>query len=388
MRVRVISGSAAQREELIRSEEPSDIWITSYDMVKRDIALYKDIIFDTEVIDEAQNIKNQGTMAAKAVKKIKAQTKFALTGTPIENRLSELWSIFDYLLPGLLGSYEYFRKTYEIPIVHDGSECQMERLRKMVSPFILRRVKGDVLKELPEKLEQVIYSEMDDEQKKIYVSYVQRTLAMLKQKSADEVKNTKLQILSELTRLRQICCDPALVYENYNDSACKVETCVELVKEAVAGGHKVLIFSQFTSIFPILQKRLEISKIPYYVLTGATPKEKRLEMTEAFNKDDVPVFLISLKAGGTGLNLTAASIVIHFDPWWNLAAQNQATDRAHRIGQKNQVTVFKLIVKDTIEEKIIKMQEEKQKLASQILEAEGISAASLTKEDLLDILEL
>lgn len=386
LEVKMITGNAQQREEMISDKGWGDVWITSYDMAKRDISLYRESEFDIEIIDEAQNIKNQGTQVARAVKRIQASVKFALTGTPIENRLSELWSIFDYLMPGILGSYDKFRKEYELPIVNEQNTEKMEQLKKIVLPFILRRVKKDVLKELPDKLEQVVYSEMGTEQKRLYTAYVNRTLESLKNKSEEEVRSGKLQILAELTRLRQLCCDPALVYENYLDKACKVETCMELVKEAVNGNHKVLIFSQFTSIFPILEKRLKFEKIAYYVLTGSTPKEQRLQMTESFNRDEVPVFLISLKAGGTGLNLTAASIVIHFDPWWNLAAQNQATDRAHRIGQENQVVVFKLIVKDTIEEKIVQMQDEKQKLSSQILEGEGISASKLTKEDLMEIL--
>lgn len=387
LHVKMMVGSAEQREALLADQQDGDVWVTSYDMAKRDISLYRNLSFDVEVIDEAQNIKNHGTQAAKAVKRIQAPVKFALTGTPIENRLSELWSIFDYLMPGLLGTHERFRKEYEMPIMREQDQEKMEQLKKMILPFILRRVKGDVLKELPDKMEQVVYSEMETEQKKLYQAHVNRMLEALEKQSEEEVRIGKLQILAELTRLRQICCAPGLVYEDYADEACKVETCMELISQAVEGNHKVLLFSQFTSIFPILEERLKRKKIPYYILTGQTPKEQRMQMTEAFNKNDVPVFLISLKAGGTGLNLTAASIVIHFDPWWNHAAQNQATDRAHRIGQEKQVIVFKLIVKDTIEEKIVRMQDEKQKLASRILEGEGISAANLTKEDLLEILK-
>lgn len=384
--VSVISGLAEEREKLISKENNCDVWITSYDMLKRDMIHYDGITFDTEIIDEAQNIKNHGTQAAKAVKRIQAKSRFALTGTPIENRLSELWSIFDYLMPGILGKYEKFRKEYELPIVRDQNAEKLEQLKRLVTPFILRRVKQDVLKELPEKIEQVVYSEMEPEQKMIYTAHVNRLIESLEKKSAEEIRTGKLQILAELTRLRQICCAPSLVYEDYRKKACKIDTCMELITEAVAGNHKVLLFSQFTSIFPILEKWLGYEGIKYYELTGATPKEKRMEMTEKFNHDDVPVFLISLKAGGTGLNLTAASIVIHFDPWWNIAAQNQATDRAHRIGQTNQVVVFKLIAKGTIEEKIIGLQEEKSKLASQVLDAEGISAATLSKEDFMEIL--
>lgn len=386
LEVKVIVGTAAQREELIRNSA-GDVWITSYDMIKRDVRLYKELTFDTEVIDEAQNIKNQGTLAAKSVKLICAKAKFALTGTPIENRLSELWSIFDYLMPGILGSYEKFRKIYEMPIVQDKDEDMLKRLKRMVSPFILRRLKKDVLKELPDKMEQIVYAKMEQQQRALYVGHVEKLLESLEGKSSAEVQKGKLEILGELTKLRQICCDPALLYDNYLETSCKIDTCAELVVDAIEGGHKVLIFSQFTSIFPILGQRLKEERIAFYELTGSTPKEKRMEMAEAFNLDDVPVFLISLKAGGTGLNLTAASIVIHFDPWWNLAAQNQATDRAHRIGQEAQVVVFKLIAQDTIEEKIVDLQNTKQQLASQILEGEAISASGFTKEDFMEILK-
>lgn len=387
LRVYMIVGNAQQREALIKGSNHAEVWITSYDMLKRDIALYRECHFDTEVIDEAQNIKNQGTQAAKAVKKIQADIRFALTGTPIENRLSELWSIFDFLMPGLLGTYEKFRKGYELPIVQNQDAHLTERLKKMVSPFILRRVKSEVLRELPDKMEQVVYAEMEEEQRKIYEAHALRLMKSLKKQSAEEIQKGKLQILAELTRLRQICCSPEMLYENYKETSCKLAACMELINEAIQGNHKVLLFSQFTSVFPILEKRLNQMKIAYYKLTGETSKEERMRLVEDFNSNDVPVFLISLKAGGTGLNLTAASIVIHFDPWWNLAAQNQATDRAHRIGQDKQVVVFKLIAKNTIEEKIIELQEQKQKLASQFLEGEGVAVSTLTKDDFMNILE-
>lgn len=387
LRVRMIVGNSEERGEQIRSEEESDVWVTSYDMVKRDIAWYKEQAFDVEIIDEAQNIKNQGTQAAKAVKRIKSAVRFALTGTPIENKLSELWSIFDYLMPGILGSYETFKKTYEIPIAYEQDDACSKRLQKMIAPFILRRMKQDVLKELPDKLEENVYVQMEEEQETIYRAHVEQMRSRLIQQSGDEVKTGKLQILAELTRLRQICCDPGLIYENYRRFSGKQKRCMELVREAVENGHKILIFSQFKSVFPILKKWMDQEKIDSYVLTGETSKEERSRMAESFNHDQVPVFLISLKAGGTGLNLTGASIVIHFDPWWNLAAQNQATDRAHRIGQTEQVVVYKLIAKGTIEEKILELQEKKGKLAGEILTGEGISASELTKEDFLEILK-
>ncbi|MCD8155653.1 MAG: DEAD/DEAH box helicase [Clostridiales bacterium] len=387
LQVAMIAGSAANRVQTMENSTGAHVWITSYDMLKRDIDEYGKYSFSTEFIDEAQNIKNQGTQAARAVKAIHSRVRFALTGTPIENRLSELWSIFDYLMPGILGSSDSFRKNYEIPIMQNQDKDRARRLNRMISPFVLRRCKKDVLKELPDKVEQVVYAQMEPEQRKLYLSHVERMVESLQNRSEEEVKRGKLEILAELTRLRQLCCDPALIYENYTARACKVDICLELVHEAIQGNHKVLIFSQFPSMFPALQAEFDREKIAYYTLTGATSKRKRMEMAESFNQDQVPVFLISLKAGGTGLNLTGASIVIHFDPWWNLAAQTQATDRAHRIGQAEQVVVFKIIARDTIEEKILGLQEKKQEIADQILGGDAIAASSLTKEDLLEILE-
>ena len=385
--VQIIAGNAESRQEMIKAAGGADVWITSYDLLKRDLELYDGLQFGAQVLDEAQNIKNHGTAAAKSVKKIKAGTRFALTGTPIENRLSDLWSIFDFLMPGILGTYEKFKKTYELPIVKSQDEAAAERLKKMVTPFILRRLKKDVLKELPEKTEQVIYVQMEPEQGKIYAASADRLMGMLEKSSEEQVKRQKLQILAELTKLRQICCDPRLLYEDYKQTACKLTACMELVRSAAESGQKVLIFSQFTSVFDILRPMLTAGGMESYLLTGETPKHKRLVMAESFNRDQVPVFLVSLKAGGTGLNLTGASIVIHFDPWWNLAAQNQATDRAHRIGQRQPVTVYRLIARDTIEERILDLQEKKRALAGQVLESENISAAGLTREDLMEILK-
>ena len=364
----------------------ADIWITSYDLLKRDVWLYEKLQFDTEIIDEAQNIKNHGTQAAQAVKRISACVRFALTGTPMENRLSELWSIFDYLMPGLLGSYEHFRKRYELPIIQEEDAEAIKRLQRMTAPFILRRKKQEVLRELPEKLEQTVYAQMEGEQRRLYEAERQRLQEEIAEKSGEELAKSRLQILAGLTKLRQLCCDPLLLFEDYTSGACKVDTCMDLIQTAAESKHKVLLFSQFTSMFPILEERLKMEGIAYYELTGNTPKEERQRLTDAFNQDAVPVFLISLKAGGTGLNLTAANIVIHFDPWWNLAAQNQATDRAHRIGQQNKVTVFRLIAQGTIEEKIVELQEKKQELAEKIIAGEAVSDATLTKEELLEIL--
>lgn len=383
LKVKTVTGTAPEREELIRTCGDEDVLITSYDLLKRDIVFYKERNFRFQIIDEAQYVKNAATQSAKAVKAVNAKTRFALTGTPIENRLSELWSIFDYLMPGFLFTYARFKKEFELPIVRERDEEALSGLHRMIGPFILRRIKKDVLKELPDKLETVVYSGFEKTQKEIYTANAVKLKELLENGGGGD----KIQILAELTRLRQICCDPHLCYGNYSGESAKLETCMDLVKNAVEGGHKLLLFSQFTSMLSIIEKRLKKEEIPYYLLTGATPKEERLHMVSAYKDDDIPVFLISLKAGGTGLNLTAADIVIHYDPWWNIAAQNQATDRAHRIGQEKQVTVFKLITKGTIEENILRLQETKKDLAEQIITEGTVSLSSLTAEDILGLLD-
>ena len=386
LNVGIIAGTAAARKKAITTCDKKDVIVTSYDLLKRDINLYEDKSFRFQIIDEAQYIKNHNTAAAKAVKVINAKTKFALTGTPIENRLSELWSIFDYLMPGFLYSYEDFRESYEIRIVRQSDAETVEMLRKMVAPFILRRLKGDVLTDLPDKLEETRVAVMEDKQRKLYDGQVVKMKKLLESQSDSDFSKNKLQVLSELTRIRQICCDPSLCFEDYDGESAKRQSCMELIESLIDGGHKALIFSQFTSMLELLEEDLKKMEIPYYKITGATPKEKRLELVSEFNQNDIPIFLISLKAGGTGLNLTGADVVIHYDPWWNVAAQNQATDRAHRIGQKSVVTVYRIIVKDTIEEKIIEMQEAKKKLADDILSADGISSTAINRDELLQLL--
>ncbi|MCR4950308.1 MAG: DEAD/DEAH box helicase [Solobacterium sp.] len=386
LRSRMIIGSAAARKELIASSDPKDVLITSYDLLKRDLEYYEDMEFTVEIIDEAQYIKNAGTLAAKAVKSVNAAFRIALTGTPIENRLSELWSIFDYMMPGYLFSYRHFRDAYEIPVVRDSDVMAEETVRKMITPFVLRRLKKDVLKDLPEKLEEVYYAPLEDEQKKLYDARVQRLKMILEKETDEEFKENKIAVLAELTRLRQLCCSPSLIYERYDANSAKTDLCMDMIRNAVDAGHKVLLFSQFTSMLDILTERLDAEKIKYHLLTGSTPASFRAAMVSSFAKDSVPVFCISLKAGGTGLNLTAADIVIHYDPWWNTAVENQASDRAHRIGQENIVTVYRLIMKDTIEERILKLQQEKAGLADRILSSEGISSSSLSRRDLLELL--
>ncbi len=386
LNVLLVTGTAAERREKLQTCKDYHLLVTSYDLLKRDVESYRDLDFDCQILDEAQNIKNPTTKAAKAVKAIKAQYRFALTGTPIENRLSELWSIFDFLMPGILGSYRSFRSKYEIPIVQKEDEITTKRLQRMVRPFLLRRLKTDVLKELPEKSETVIYSRLEGEQQDLYSANAQKLLESIKNTAPQAMGTEKIKILAGLTRLRQLCCDPHLLYEDYKGASAKLETCMEVVRTAISGGHKILLFSQFTSMLELIAARLKKEKIESHMLTGATSKEKRAELVKAFHEDGVPVFLISLKAGGTGLNLTAASIVIHFDPWWNLAAQNQATDRAHRIGQDKEVTVYKLIAKNTIEEKIQKLQETKAQLSQKIMTEGTMAVSQLTQEDFIELL--
>ena len=385
LRVCVLAAAKEERQKSIEEHEDFDIYISSYDTLRRDISLYHDMRFSHQIIDEAQFIKNQNTGVAKAVKTVKADIKYALTGTPIENRLSELWSIFDYIMPGFLYSYNSFKSKYENTIVKDGNDESAKLLSKMISPFVLRRLKSEVATDLPDKIEEVRVSRFDKKQQLVYDTELTKLKNVLN--GNEEYNSSKMIILSEITKLRQICCDPGLIFEDYTGDSAKLETCIDLVKSGIEAGHKILLFSQFTSMLDIIKKRFEEENISSYVITGSTSKEKRIKLVNDFNNDDTNVFLISLKAGGTGLNLVGADIVIHYDPWWNFAAQNQATDRAHRIGQKNKVTVYRLIAKGTIEEKIVKLQESKKDLADRVLNfEEGISLANISKEELLELL--
>ena len=382
----VVAGTKAGRRGLLKSADSYDVLITSYDLLKRDIDLYEDIHFDYEIIDEAQFIKNHSTAAAKAVKVIRSSRRFALTGTPIENRLSELWSIFDYLMPSFLYGHDTFVRDFETTIVKQEDPAAAARLKRMVSPFILRRRKSDVLTDLPEKIEEVRYVSFDKKQRQIYDSQVLRIRQLLENQSKEDFDRSRIQILSELTRIRQICCDPSLIFEDYTGGSAKREAILDLIQSAAEAGHKCLVFSQFTSVLALLEADLREIGLSYNLITGQTPKLKRMELVRSFNEDETPVFLISLKAGGTGLNLTGADIVIHYDPWWNLAVQNQATDRAHRIGQEKIVTVYKLISRGTIEEKIMAIQESKKALAEEILSGETASITTMSREELMELL--
>ena len=391
LNIKVISGNANQRKEIINEIERYDVIVTSYDLLKRDIEIYKEknYTFRFIIADEAQYLKNNNAKNAKAIKQIKADSRFALTGTPIENSLAELWSIFDFVMPGYLFSYKKFKSTYETAIVKDNDEDAMKKLKMLIEPFVLRRTKKEVLTELPEKTITVLKNEMGEEQRKIYLSYLVRT----KQELQDEINSngyerTQIKILAALTRLRQICCHPSVFIDNYKEPCSKLEQCMEILEDGITAGHKILLFSSYTSMFEIIEKEFNKLGIKYYKLVGNTPVNKRVKMVDEFNNDSsIKVFLISLKAGGTGLNLTSADIVIHYDPWWNISAENQATDRAYRIGQKNSVQVYKLITSNSIEEKINKMQERKEKLSKDILSTEETFINKMSKEEILDLFE-
>lgn len=386
LKCEVVAGNAEERAEKLRNMPKGAVIVTGYDLLRRDVDLYENLRFKYQIIDEAQYIKNSSTKVAEAVKKITASTRFALTGTPVENRLSELWSIFDYLMPGYLFSYARFKSELEAPALKEGDKDKMNRIKNMVAPFILRREKKSVLKELPEKVENVFMCSLEGEQRLAYAAEVKQLRDYIGKGGVRE--KGAIKILAMLTKLRQLCCDPGLCYENYGGGSSKLESAVTLIKRAIAGGHKILLFSQFTSMIEIIETRLKKEEIDFYTLTGATSKEERIRLVNNFQQNDVPVFLISLKAGGTGLNLTAADVVIHFDPWWNVAAQNQATDRTHRIGQKNVVTVYKLIAKDTVEEKILKLQNTKKNLADAVITGENVSISKLSEAELSDLFGL
>ena len=389
LKVKVISGTANERSKIIQQVEKYDLIITSYDLLKRDREKYekKDYTFKYIIADEAQYLKNSNTQNAKTIKDLKGETRFALTGTPIENSLAELWSIFDFVMPGYLFSYKKFKTNYEMPIVRDNDKREMEKLKLLIEPFVLRRTKKQVLTELPEKTVTILNNEMNEEQKNIYLSYLMRARNEIqKDININGISKNHIQILAALTRLRQICCHPGLFIENYNGTSSKLEQCMEIIEEGINAGHKILLFSTYTSIFPFIEEKLNEKNIKYFKLTGATKVDERLKLVDEFNENsDVKVFLISLKAGGTGLNLIGADMVIHYDPWWNLSAENQATDRAYRIGQKNNVQVYKLITKDSIEEKIYDLQNKKGKLTENMLDTKTTFISKLSKEEIMNL---
>ena len=370
MKVAVIHGNKDQRIKVLNNMKEYDVILTTYGTLRNDEENYKELKFDYCILDEGQNIKNPLSQNSVSVKNINAENKFVLTGTPIENNLVELWSIFDFVMPGYLDNINNFKHRF---VNRDDSAIE---LKKYIKPFMLRRMKKDVIKELPDKIEKNYYVELTKEQKQLYISYVEQIKEMM---NSEEFEDNKITIFSYLTKLRQLCLDPSVIYDNYKGENSKIEELVSLLHDYISEEHKILVFSQFTSVLENISKRLHKEKIKYMYLDGSINAAKRLELVKEFNESkDANVFLISLKAGGTGLNLTSADIVIHFDPWWNPAVEEQATDRAHRIGQKNIVQVIKLISEGTIEDKIINMQEEKKKLINDVLD-DGYNSANILK---------
>lgn len=372
--VKMCVGVKREREETIKNLKSGEVLITTYGVLKNDLDLYEMMPFKDGfaniVIDEAQNIKNILGKTSNAIKEIKGETKIALTGTPIENNILELWSIFDFAFPGYLGKHTTFKKRYL---------DNLKSLKSVVGPFILRRTKSEVLQELPDKIEQDVIVELGEKQRKLYLGYLEKY-----KREVEAVGSDAIKILSCLTRLRQLCNHPKLFIEDYKGESAKLDALLELLQEAKSGGHRVLLFSQFTEMLGIIKNHLKDDYNILY-LDGKTKVEERLNLVERFNSGEGDIFVISLKAGGSGLNLTGADTVIHFDPWWNPSVENQATDRAHRMGQKNVVNVFRLITKGTIEEKINLIKDEKSKVISEVLDGEKRELLKMNRDELLKL---
>ena len=384
-------GNKDKRIKILNDLDNVSVLITTYGILREDEALYEDKYFHAVIIDEAQNIKNNLAGITKCVKSIKGDVKFALTGTPLENSILELWSIFDFVMPGYLTSLTKFQSKYKIKDFDEDSEILLKGLSHQINPFILRRRKKDVIKELPDKLINDIYIDLSDEQKKLYAAELERV-----KREMDEIIATggmskaRFLILQLLVKLRQICIDPSIIYDNYDGGSNKIDTLINIINEYSANGHKMLIFSSFRTALNLVKTRLDKEKIKYHMIDGGVSSKSRINMVDDFNlRDDTKVFLITLKAGGTGLNLASADVVIHLDLWWNPQAENQATDRAHRIGQKNIVEVIHLISKGTIEEKILELQNKKRMLSDKLIDGvvrDKNVLSELTEEDIKNLL--
>ena len=379
----LINGAKDERTDLIQKVGEYEFVITSYPLLRRDINQYKYIEFSFCVIDEAQYIKNRKTMNAISVKKIQAKHKFALTGTPIENSIMELWSIFDFIMPGYLGTARSFGERFLN--VSDDAEIS-ETLRNIIRPFVLRRLKKDVLSELPEKIETTMTAELSREQKAIYQVYVEK----VRNEAIDVLASGggKMSILTGILRLRQICCHPELFVSGQKLTSGKLEILKDVVKTALAGGHRILIFSQFRKMLDIIENELAQQGISAFAITGDVPIQERVDICERFNCGEKKVILVSLKAGGTGINLTGADTVIHYDPWWNPAVTDQATDRAYRIGQTRAVQVIKLASHGTIEEKILRLESKKRALADDIIKVNSKTIGNLTDREIMSLFDI
>ncbi|NHN30541.1 DEAD/DEAH box helicase [Paenibacillus agricola] len=371
----IADGIKTERDLVLTHVFQVDVIITSYPLLRRDIKQYAKQSFHTLILDEAQMFKNHTTQTAQSVKQIQAQYRFALTGTPVENRIEELWSIFNVVFPALF------------PVRKVFSELSRENVAKRIRPFLLRRLKTDVLKELPDKIESLQASELLPEQKKLYVAYLaQLQQETLKHLSEDGFQKHRIKILAGLTRLRQLCCHPALFVEGYSGSSAKFEQLLEIIEECRSAGKRMLIFSQFTKMLELIGRELGYQGVPYFYLDGSTPASQRVELCNRFNKGEHELFLISLKAGGTGLNLTGADTVILYDLWWNPAVEQQAADRAHRIGQKNVVQVIRLVTQGTVEDKMYELQQKKKSLIDEVIQPGQEALSTLSEQEIRDIL--
>lgn len=390
LRVLVVEGTPQERHaQLIDVEEQWDLVVTSYPLLRRDIDKFDKFKFSYCFLDEAQHTKNPLTLNAKSVQQIQAKGYFALTGTPIENSLSELWSLFNFIMPGYLLTHQEFRRKYELPIVKGEDPLPLVELSRHSNPFILRRLKKDVLKELPDKIETQLNAPLTEEQKKLYLAYLQEAKGKIAQEiAAVGFNRSHIKILAALTRLRQICCHPSMFLENYTGESGKMLLFQEILADALDSGHRILVFSQFTTMLDIIQSHLTTERIEHFYLSGSTKAADRLKMANSFNSGLAQVFLISLKAGGTGLNLTGADMVIHYDPWWNPAVEDQATDRAHRIGQESSVQVIKLITQGTVEEKINTLQTKKKMLIDSVIQPGETMLSKLSEQELRDLFDL
>jgi len=377
-------GELLARLEKDSTRNKPDVVFTTYGIIRRDYEQLKNVQFEFLILDEAQNIKNPESVGAIAAKTLKSFHRLALSGTPVENRLKELWSLFDFLMPEFLSNYKDFNETFERPI-EAGIEGAGQKLRKIVHPFILRRMKSQVEKELPDRTDIINLCELEDDQRSLYLDVLDECRQKVFTEIASRgIKGSQISVLAALLRLRQVCCDPRLLKrENAQAASAKLNALLAMISEIVDEGHKILVFSQFVGMLTLIRAELDKSHYDYEYLDGQTPAQDRLEKVNRFNADEkIPIFLISLKAGGTGLNLTGADYVIHYDPWWNPAVENQATDRAHRIGQTRHVFNYKLITRGTVEEKILALQRKKKELADLVIGGDESVAKELTKEDL------
>lgn len=381
LRIGIVHGSKNERIQVLNNIFEYDIIITTYGTLKNDILCYKNIQFDYVILDEGQNVNNSETQNAKVIREINSKSRFVLTGTPIENNLEELWALFDFIMPGYLYSKQDFTSKFI-----KQQDKYIGELKILINPYILRRLKNDVIKEIPEKIETKFLVEMTEKQSKLYKTFIKEIQHNVKTNQLDK---NKFSIFSYLTKLRQICLDPSVIIDGYSGGSGKINVAKELILTNIRE-HKILLFSQFTSVLAKLSLELEAENVTYSYLDGSTSSKDRIKLVNEFNNnEDIRVFLISLKAGGTGLNLTSADIVIHFDPWWNLSVEDQATDRAHRIGQKHIVEVIKLIAKDTIEEKIILLQDDKKELINNVITGDlkdGNIMNKITNKEILNLI--